>query len=149
MVTAQWKPWVWSQFYIDKSDKITEWGTQASTPLQRITLDLYWLADHKHEVIRSTPEADGIAPLYSNSQKRGRVCPLCALFIQLLFHICPLQTPQKALAQQICCISQIIQSTFIPLLSPFVHFCFVVFSASSVSLPSFPVHLLGTLHIQR
>lgn len=31
----------------------------------------YRLAHHQHEVIGSTLEADGIAPLYSNSQGRG------------------------------------------------------------------------------
>lgn len=57
-----------------------EWETQNSTPLYHIALALYRLADHEHEVIGSTPEADGIALLYSNPQGRGR-CVLSMPFL--------------------------------------------------------------------
>ena len=147
MTRAQQRRFVCKVNFEYKSEKITEWGTQNSTPVRRITLDPYRLASHKHEVIRSTPEADGIAPLYSDSQWKAGCVPSGPFFF---FHICPLQTVQKPLAQQICCIVQLIQPTFIPLFyhfSPF--FAFSFFATSSVSLPSFPMDLLGTLHIQR
>lgn len=114
-------------------------GHRHRTPPHATTLALYRLADHEHEVI-STPEADGIALLYSNSPGRGGRVPLCALFflkwILLSFHFCPLQTPQKPLAQQSRCISHLIQSTFIPWLSHFNPFFLLSLSLLPAPSPS-------------
>lgn len=52
-------------------------------------LALYRLDGHEHEVISPTPEADGIALLYSNPQGRGGVCPLYGLFMLLSFQPTP------------------------------------------------------------
>lgn len=98
-------------------------GHRHRTPLHLIALALYRLADHKHEVISSAPEADGIALLYSNSPGRGGgavgVPPLYHFFLLILLsiHFCRLQTPQKPLAQQSLCIPHLIQSPFIPWLA--------------------------------
>lgn len=61
-------------------------GHRHRTPLHFSALALYRLADRKHDVISSTPEADGIALLYSNSQGRGGCAPppLCTLFKTIL-----------------------------------------------------------------
>lgn len=87
---------VWtSPFYRDKGDRTTvNEGNRHSAPLRLVALTLYRLADHEHEVISSTPEADGIALLYSNSQGRGGCVPLCPFFFFALFSF--LSTPDSS-----------------------------------------------------
>lgn len=117
----------------------------------------------------SIPEADGIAPLYSNLLRgekmglgdemgMGGCIPLCALlffffFFTLLFSF--VSTPdwsETPLAQQRSCIPHLIQSTFILWLSHFNPFFFTLslpLVSSLVSLLSSPLDPPGTLHIQR
>lgn len=114
-----------------------EWETQNSTPLYHIALALYRLADHEHEVIGSTPEADGIALLYSNPQGRGR----CVLSMPLLLYSPFISVHSRLFRNLLLSKCAALPISFNQHLSPAFSFPSISLPVSSTS-PSPPPHSL-------
>lgn len=158
--TQKWTNWkecvCRGLFHPDKGAPTTV-NEEHWTPLHCIALALYRLADRGHEVTSSTPEADGIALLYSNPQRVegvggvGGVSFLCPFFFysaRLSFLSTPDSsevahsanfTPSSILFNQ-----HSLHSSLIP-----IHFAF--FPRLAVPSPSSqsPLDPLKTLHNQR